>query len=118
MRGVGSMGIGRHASRHVAVAVVIVATLALAGCNLGAPPVTVELKDPEHYGWPLTPTGMATGDVDGDDDIDVVGTGDRGMAVLTNDGSGTLSIDFPSTVEPPDVPPRSSTSTATRTSTC
>jgi hypothetical protein len=84
----------------VAAAVGIVGTLALAGCNLGAPPVTVELKDPENFDFPLSPTGIATGDVDGDGDVDVVGVGARGLAVLTNDGSGTLAIDFPSAYHP------------------
>ena len=95
------MGTGWIAGRRRALlAGAVAATLALAGCNLGARPVTVELKDPDNFGLPLTPTGMATGDVDGDGDIDVVGVGARGLAVLTNDGAGTLSIDFPAAYHP------------------
>jgi hypothetical protein len=70
--------------------------LVLAGCNLGVPPVGYELVDPEDFDWPLGPTGAATGDVDGDGDPDVVASGYQSVyAVLSNDGSGALAIDFP-----------------------
>lgn len=69
--------------------------LALAGCNLGATPVTYELVDADNFNQPLGPSGVASGDVDGDGDLDVVATGDDGYGVLTNDGSGTYSLDIP-----------------------
>jgi hypothetical protein len=68
----------------------------LAGCNLGVAPVTYELVDAEDFDWPLEPSGMATGDIDGDGDVDVVATGRDGYATLTNDGTGTFALDFPS----------------------
>lgn len=86
--------------RRAAAGIGVAAAVLLAGCNLGARPVTVELTDPENFGWPLSPTGMATGDIDDDGDVDVVGVGTRGLAILSNDGSGTLTIDFPSEYHP------------------
>lgn len=77
-----------------------VGLLALAGCNLGAPPVTYELVDADNFNQPLGPSGMASGDLDGDGDLDVVATGDDGYGVLTNDGSGAYSLDIPDSYAP------------------
>jgi hypothetical protein len=72
-----------------------VGVLALTSCHLGVDAVTYELVDPDDFDWPLGPRGIASGDVDGDDDLDLVPTGRDGYAVLTNDGTGAYSIDFP-----------------------
>ncbi|HLM28503.1 MAG TPA: FG-GAP-like repeat-containing protein [Acidimicrobiales bacterium] len=76
------------------------ALVTLAGCNLGVAPVPYELVDAEDFDLPLGPTGMASGDIDGDGDLDVVATGRDGYATLTNDGSGAYALDFPNSYEP------------------
>ncbi|MGH9210065.1 MAG: FG-GAP repeat domain-containing protein [Acidimicrobiales bacterium] len=77
----------------LAAVVLVAGVLALAGCNLGVGPVSYELVDPENHR--LDPTGLVSGDIDGDGDPDVVATGRDGYAVLTNDGSGAYTVDFP-----------------------
>jgi hypothetical protein len=81
--------------RRLGIGGAALAVLVMAGCNLGVAPVTYELKDPDDFDLPLGPTGVATGDIDDDGDVDVVATGSNGYAVLTNDGTGALGIDFP-----------------------
>ena len=98
--------VGGTTTRSWALVVVSVAgMLAMAGCHLGVPAVTYPLSDPDDYGMPLGSTGMDIGDVDGDEDLDVVATGTRGYAVLTNDGSGGLSPEFRPTYEPTTIAP-------------
>jgi large repetitive protein len=94
------MGFHRIAPRWRVVGMGAAGVLALAGCNLGVPPVTYELVDAENFNLPLGPTGVASGDVDGDGDLDVVATGTRGYAALTNDGSGVYTLDFPTSFQP------------------
>ena len=66
------------ARRRPALAGVAVAgVLALAGCNLGTPPVVYPVGDTFH---------MAAGDVDGDGDVDVVMSTQGTYVVATNDG--------------------------------
>jgi hypothetical protein len=65
----------------------------MAGCELGKAPVTYELVDVDDANFPIGPTGMATGDIDGDADVDVVVTGRHSIGVLTNDGTGAFTLD-------------------------
>jgi hypothetical protein len=97
-------GVGRRG--RVVIGLAGWGALVLAGCNLGVPAVGYELVDPEAANWPLGPTGAATGDVDGDGDLDVVATGFQSpYAVLANDGSGALAIDFPDLAGPSKLSP-------------
>jgi hypothetical protein len=94
-----TMGLLRGAPRWLVVVVGGVGALALAGCHLGVTAVTYELVDAENFDWPLSPLGVASGDVDGDGDLDLVATGSRGLAVLTNDGAGVYALDFPNSFQ-------------------
>jgi FG-GAP-like repeat len=94
------MGLSKVPRYWRAVGLGAVAAVTLAGCNLGVAPVTYELVDVDQFNLPLGPIGVESGDVDGDGDLDVVATGQRGYMVLTNDGSGTYDRDFPDTFEP------------------
>ena len=80
-----------------------VGAVALASCNLGVRPVTYELVEPDNT--PVSPVGMGTGDTDADGDPDVVVTGREGYAVLTNDGTGALTLDVPSVFAPQNTRP-------------
>jgi hypothetical protein len=82
----------------------VMGLLALAGCNLGAAPVTYELVDADNFNQPLGPSGVASGDLEGDGDLDLVVTGDDGYGVLTNDGSGAYSLDIPDSYAPQTSP--------------
>jgi FG-GAP-like repeat len=73
----------------------VVGVVALAGCHLGVKPVTYELVDADDGNGLIGPTGVATGDIDGDGDLDAVATGSRGYAVLANDGTGAYTVDVP-----------------------
>jgi hypothetical protein len=66
-------GFAQGAPRWLGVVVGGVGAPALAGCHLGVTAVTYELVDAENFDWPLSPLGVASGDVDGDGD----GDGDR-----------------------------------------
>lgn len=81
-------------------ALAVIGAFVLGGCNLGVQPVTYELVDADDYDWPLSPSGMATGDIDGDGDPDAVVTGRSGFAVLHNGGTGAFSLDFPDWYSP------------------
>src|SRR5687768_15397089 len=74
------------ARRRAGAAAATVATLALAGCNLGAEAVVYDLY--ELTGDQVDPYEMAAGDVDGDGDTDIVVGGSSRSAVLVNDGAG------------------------------
>ncbi|HEV7758809.1 MAG TPA: VCBS repeat-containing protein [Acidimicrobiales bacterium] len=78
-----------------------VGLVGLAACNLGANPVTYTLVDTDQANFPLEPRGVASGDVDGDGDVDLVAAGRNGYGVLSNDGTGALTADV-TTVAPPD----------------
>jgi hypothetical protein len=45
-------------------------------------------------GFSLRATGLNSGDIDGDGDVDVVATGDDGVAVFVNDGTGAYGRDL------------------------
>jgi hypothetical protein len=94
MRGVRS---GRAAARRRRAIWLgaVVGGLALGGCHLGVRPVTYELVDADDGNGPIGPTGLATGDIDGDGDPDAVASGSTGFAVLVNDGSGAYTVDVP-----------------------
>ena len=89
------MGLGRMVSRRrlVAVGAGAVGVLVLAGCELGVAPVTYELVDVNQGNFRIGQTGLASGDIDGDGDIDVAVTGRNATGVLTNDGSGGFVLD-------------------------
>ena len=79
------------------------AALALAGCHLGARPVTYELVHDSD--WPLGPLAVESGDLDGDGDLDLLVTGTNGYATLANDGSGGYAVDYSSRHEPSTLHP-------------
>jgi hypothetical protein len=70
-----------------------VGALLLAGCNLGTPAVGYTLTDSQ--GDVVDPNGIATGDIDGDGDVDLVATGRFDATVMLNDGSGTFTAGPP-----------------------
>ena len=85
------MSIRRSASSRLVAGAGVLGVLALAGCNLGVPAVTYETVDETNF--PIDPNGLASGDVDGDGDVDLVVAGERRHAVFLNDGAGAFTRD-------------------------
>jgi hypothetical protein len=85
------MEIGSMSGRRIAVVGLGlgVGALVLTGCHLGTPAVTIQPVD--GRGDLIDPTGMVTGDIDGDADVDLIAVDDFDTSVLVNDGSGAFT---------------------------